>query len=42
MLGMGFSHLLRIEAALANFSAKFPIPPNVDVAYYHEDDIALE
>lgn len=39
---MGFSHLLRIEAALANFSAKFPIPPNVDVAYYHEDDIALE
>lgn len=39
---MGFSHLLRIEAALANFSAKFPIPPNVDVAYYHEDDITLE
>ena len=39
---MGFSHLLRTEAALANFRARFTIPPDVDVEYCHEDNIALE
>ena len=39
---MGFSHLLRIEAALANFRARFSISPDIDILYYHEDNIALE
>ena len=39
---MGFSHLLRTEVALANFRARFVIPPDVDIAYCHEDNIALE
>ena len=39
---MGFSHLLRIEAALANFRARFAIPLDVDVAYGYEDSVALE
>ena len=39
---MGLSHLLRIEVALANFSARFDIPLDVKVAYCHEDNIALE
>lgn len=39
---MSFSHLLSTEAALANFRVRFAIPPDVNVAYYHEDNIALE
>jgi len=41
---MGFSHLLRTEAALANFRARFSIlvDVDIDVAYFHEDNIALE
>lgn len=39
---MGFSHLLRTKAALANFRVRFFIPPDVDVAYCHEDSITLE
>ena len=39
---MGFAHLLKTKVALANFRAKFAIPPDVDVAYYHEENIALE
>ena len=39
---MIFSHLFRTKAALANFRARFAIPPDVDVAYCHKDSIALE
>lgn len=39
---MSFSHRLKIEVALANFKARFNIPLDVDVAYCHEDNIALE
>ena len=41
---MGFSHLLRTEAALANFRARFAIlvDIDVDVANCHEHNIALE
>lgn len=39
---MGFSHLLRTEAALADFRARFAIPLDVDIASCHEDNIALE
>ena len=39
---MGFSHLLDTEAALANFRARFVVPNDVEVAYCHEDNIALE
>ena len=39
---MGFSRLLKTEVALANFRARFNIPLDVDVAYCHEDNIALE
>ena len=39
---MGFSHLLQAESALANFRARFAIPPNVDVAYCQEENIARE
>lgn len=39
---MGFSHLLRTETALVNFRARFAIPLEVVVAYYHEDNIAIE
>ena len=41
-LEMGFSHLLKIKATLDNFRARFAIPPDVNVAYCHEDSIALE
>ena len=41
-LEVGFSHLLRTEATLANFRATFAILPDVNVAYCHEDSIALE
>lgn len=36
---MGFSHFLRIEATLATFRARFNIPLDVDIAYYHEGSI---
>ena len=39
---MGFSHLLDIEATLASFRARFAILNDVEVAYCHEDNIALE
>ena len=39
---MGFSHLLNTEASLANFSAIYDIPRDVEVAYCPEDDIALQ
>ena len=39
---MGFSHLLQAEVALANFRARFAVPPDVDVAYYQEENIARE
>ena len=38
---MCFSHLLSFEESLANFREAFNIPRDVDVAYCHEDDIAL-
>ena len=36
---MGFAHLLKTEAALATFRARFNVPLNVDVEYYHEGSI---
>lgn len=39
---MGFFYLLKTEVSLANFRARFDNPLDVDVAYYHEDSIALE
>ena len=39
---MGYSHLLTTEASLANFRAVYDIPEDVDVAYCHEGDIALQ
>lgn len=39
---MSFSHLLRIEVALANFRVRFAVLLDVDVAYCYEDSIALE
>ena len=39
---MGYSHLLTIEASLANFRAVYDIPGDVYVAYCHEDDITLQ
>ena len=39
---MGFTHLLNTEASLANFRAVYDIPGDVEVAYCHEGDIALQ
>ena len=39
---MSFSHFLDTEAALANFRGVFVIPNDVEVAYCHEGDIALQ
>ena len=39
---MRFSHLLDTEFVLANFRAKFAVSNDVEVAYCHEDNIALE
>ena len=39
---MGFSHLLNTEVALATFKAVFAILNDVEIAYCHEDNIALE
>ena len=41
-LRMGYSHLLSMEAFLANFRAVYDIPGDVDIAYCHEGDIALQ
>ena len=38
---MGYSYLLEAPAALATFRRKFNIPNDVEVAYYHESEIAL-
>ena len=38
---MGYSHLLAFKASLGNFRAIYGIPGDVDIAYYHEGDIAL-
>ena len=39
---MGYSHLLEPGAALANFREAYGIPSDVDIAYCHKGDIALE
>ena len=39
---MGYSHLLSIEASLANFRAVYDIPRHVDIAYCHEGNVALQ
>ena len=39
---MGYSHLLAFEASLANFRAAYGVPRDVDIAYCHEGDIALQ
>ena len=38
---MGYSHLLASKAALADFRVAFGVPRDIDIAYYHEGDIAL-
>ena len=39
---MGFSHLLDTKVTLPSFRAAYNIPEDVDIAYCHEDDIALQ
>ena len=39
---MGFSHLLSSEATLATFRVAYNIPEDVDISYYHEDDIDIQ
>ena len=39
---MGLSHLFNTETTLATFRAVFAIPNDVELAYCHEDNIALE
>ena len=36
---MGFARLLRIEASLETFRARFDFPLDVDIEYYHEGSI---
>ena len=38
---MGYSYLLEAPAALATFRQKFDVPDDVEVAYFHESEIAL-
>ena len=38
---MGYFYLLESPAAFATFRRKFNIPDDVEVAYYHESEIAL-
>ena len=38
---MGYSFLLNTKVSLATFRKKFDIPNDVEVAYYHESEIAL-
>ena len=39
---MGFSHLLNTETSLTNFRVVYNVPGDVEVAYCHEGDIALQ
>jgi len=39
---MGYSHLLNTEASLTNFRATYGVPKDVEVAYCHKGNIALE
>ena len=39
---MGYSHLLNTEASLTNFKATYNVFEDVEVAYCHEGNIALE
>ena len=39
---MGYSHLFAPKAALANFREAYGILGDVDIAYYHKGDIALQ
>ena len=39
---MGFSHLLNTETSLTNFRVVYDVPGDVEVAYCHEGDIALQ
>ena len=39
---MGFSHLLNTKESLANFRAVYDILGDVEVAYCHKGDIALQ
>ena len=39
---MGLSHPFNTETTLATFRAVFAIPNDVELAYCHEDNIALE
>ena len=39
---MGYSHLFASEASLANFRAVYDVLGDVDIAYCHESDIALQ
>ena len=39
---MGLVHFLNTEATLANFKARFAVLNDVEIAYCHEDNIALE
>ena len=39
---MGYSHLLVSKVSLANFRTVYDVPGDVDIAYYHESDIALQ
>jgi len=39
---MGYSHLLVYEASLANFRRVYDVPRDVDIAYCHEGNIALQ
>ena len=36
---MGFSYLLRTNANVESFKARFNIPHDVNLSYYHEGDI---
>ena len=36
---MGFAHLLKTEAALATFRARFNVPLDVDIKYCHKGSI---
>ena len=38
---MRYSHLFASEVALADFRAAFGVLRDVDIAYYHEGDIAI-
>ena len=39
---MGYSHLFNTEASLTNFRVIYDVPEDVEVAYGHEGNIALE